>query len=198
VARRLAASYVRPPNPPVTRVTQSPAGLEELLQRTARSDRKAFAALYQAAASKLFGVALRIVRDRGVADDVLQEAFVRIWQGAGQFDPARGRAITWMATIARNAAIDEIRRRRPAAADVEIEEVADLFAYDPAGTSDALRALAECLGRLDPKHRECVLLAYHHGLSREELSERFDAPVGTVKVWLHRAAASLRTCLEQP
>lgn len=171
--------------------------LETLLARTGRGDRGAFAALYQAASGKLCGVALRIVKDRSVADDVLQEAFVRIWQNAGQFDAARGRAITWMAAIARNAAIDEIRRRRPTAANVEIEEVAELFAHDPASASDELRALAECLGRLDPKHRECVLLAYYHGLSREELSERFDAPVGTVKVWLHRAAASLRTCLEQ-
>jgi RNA polymerase sigma-70 factor (ECF subfamily) len=198
VAPSPAAPYARAPHQRQRfRVNQSRTSLEDLLDRTARGDRKAFAALYTAASAKLCGVILRIVRDRTVADDVLQEAFVRIWQRADQYDAGIARAMTWMASVARNAAIDEIRRRRPAAANVEIEEVADLFAYDPATATDELRALAECLGRLEPKQRDCVLLAYHEGYSREELSARFDSPVGTIKVWLHRATAALRTCLEQ-
>jgi RNA polymerase sigma-70 factor (ECF subfamily) len=134
-----------------------------------------------------------------VAEDVLQDVYVRIWERAGSFDPAKASPITWMASIARNRAIDEVRRRRPVSIEEAPEalEVADSGAdpFDSAQQSEELRRLKQCLDGLEPDRREMVLLAYYSGLSREELAQRFAAPVNTVKTWLHRSLAQLRKCL---
>jgi RNA polymerase sigma-70 factor (ECF subfamily) len=182
-------------------MSASPADLSELLARVARRDRVAFAALYRATSAKLFGIALRILKRRDVAEEVLQEVYVRVWERAGEFDPARASPITWMATIARNRAIDEARRRTPAALEETPEalQVAD-------GAEDALATLARnedgrrliaCIGGLEPERRDLVLLAYFHGMSREALAERLGRPVGTIKTWLHRSLAQLKECLER-
>lgn len=174
--------------------------LEGLVARVVAGDRVAFAQLYQKTSAKLFGIVLRICRDRILAEDVLQEAFVRIWRNASRFDPASGRPITWMAAIARNAAIDAVRQRRvhdARLADEDEAAVADMadpsVAFDPADRE----ALRLCLGQLDEEHRNCVLLAYQDGYSREELAERFGRPVGTIKTWLHRALLRLKQCLDK-
>lgn len=173
--------------------------LRRLLAAVADGDERALRALYDMASPKLYGVILRIQRDRAAADDILQDVFLRIWQRAGSYDPGSGRPLSWLCAVARNRAIDAIRRKgevRGPAADEEdwVDQLADPIDREGAILDrDALRA---CLGRLDASHRDCVVLAYCGGYSREELARRYDRPVNTIKTWLHRSLASLRGCLE--
>ena len=171
----------------------------ELMMRVARQDKEAFAELYRATAGKLFGIALRILRRRDLAEDILQEVYAKIWQRAGEFDAARASAITWMATIVRNRALDEVRRKP----DLSMGDLPEGFepvaeTSDPLGAHEQgenLGRLLACLEKLERSKRQMVLLAYCHGLSREALAARYNAPVPTIKTWLHRALAQLRVCL---
>jgi RNA polymerase sigma-70 factor (ECF subfamily) len=173
--------------------------LADLLHRAAVRDATAFSALYRATSSKLYGIVARILPRGDVAADVLQEAYVRIWEKAGEFDPARGSPLAWMATIARNRALDEVRRVRPGS----LEDLPDGFEpaaeeVDPLASrerSEGLAALLNCLDALDEEKRAVVMLAYYRGSSREALAKRFGRPVPTIKTWLHRSLAQLRDCL---
>jgi RNA polymerase sigma-70 factor (ECF subfamily) len=175
------------------------ADLIALLARVAEHDRDAFSALYTATSAKLFGIVWRILPSKDRAEDVLQDVYVRVWNRAASFDPAKASAIAWMATIARNRAIDEIRRRVP----LSIEDAPQAFEVpaegpDPlaaAQQSEELQRLNECLQGLEAERREIVLLAYYTGLSRDDIARRFGHPVGTIKTWLHRSLAQLRKCL---
>jgi RNA polymerase sigma-70 factor, ECF subfamily len=174
-------------------------GLSDLLRQVATRDTKAFAALYKQTSAKLHGVVARILTRSDVAADVLQEAYVRIWDKAGDFDPAKGSALGWMATIARNRALDEVRRVRPASLGDQPEsfepaaqEIDPLAARE---RSEGLARLVDCLKGLEEEKRAIVLLAYYRGLSREALSRRFGRPVPTIKTWLHRSLAQRRDCL---
>jgi RNA polymerase sigma-70 factor (ECF subfamily) len=182
---------------------ERPAGagndLTQLLNRIAARDPAAFSTLYKQTSPKLYGVVARILTRGDVAVDVLQEVYVRIWEKAGEFDPAKGSPLAWMATIARNRALDEVRRVRPASLEDQpegfepaAEEVDPLAARE---RSESLTALVDCLKALDEEKRSVVLLAYYRGLSREALSKRFGRPVPTIKTWLHRSLAQLRDCL---
>jgi RNA polymerase sigma-70 factor (ECF subfamily) len=183
---------------------RTPAGagddLSDLLRRVAARDAAAFAALYQRTSAKLYGVVARILTRGDAAADVLQETFVRIWERAGDFDPVKGSALAWMATIARNRALDEVRRVRPGSLDDQpegFEPTAD--EVDPLAArerSEGLAALIGCLEKLDEEKRAVLMLAYYRGLSREALARRFGRPVATIKTWLHRSLAQLRDCLE--
>lgn len=176
--------------------TADRAALPSLLEATARGNHAAFRALYAATAPKLLGVVLRITRNRPMAEEVLQETYIKIWQKAERFDPAMGQPVAWLAAIARNRAIDRIRAERMDRASVSDGELAELAA--PSGGDPALReALRTCLQRLDEEARNCAVLAYCSGYSREELAERFDKPVGTIKTLLHRTVRQLKACLEK-
>jgi RNA polymerase sigma-70 factor, ECF subfamily len=150
------------------------AELVGLLRAVAAGDQAAFERLYAATRAKLYGVVLRILRRADLADEVMQEAYLKIWNSAGQFDPVVASPITWMVAIARNRAIDLARKRR----DVSVEEAPEALEFaadiaDPlAGRerSEELARLLDCLGRLDPEQRQLVLLAYYNGLSRAELA----------------------------
>lgn len=173
--------------------------LSDLLARVAARDREAFAAVYKATSAKLWGVVVRILPRRDIAEDVLQDVYVRIWERAASFDPAKASPITWMATIARNRAIDEVRRKSPVSIEdapesLEVEQDAP-SPLDNTQMSQDLRRLQQCLQGLDAERREIVLLAYYNGLSRDELAKRFSHPVATIKTWLHRSLAQLRKCL---
>ena len=173
--------------------------LVALLARVAAQDREAFAQLYRATSAKLYGIVLRILSRGASAEEVLQDVYVRIWERAGSFDPALASPITWMATIARNRAIDELRRDRAHGVQAIGED--EDFAADPvdplAGRerSEELQRLMACLGNLDEERRQILLLAYYRGLSRDALAQRFGRPVATIKTWLHRSIAQLRQCL---
>ena len=173
--------------------------LTHLLRRVAARDAAAFGALYKQTSAKLYGVVARILTRSDVADDVLQEVYVRVWEKAGEFDPVKGSAVAWMATIARNSALDEVRRVRPASLEDQpesFEPAAD--EVDPLAKrerSEGLARLIDCLQELDEEKRAIVLLAYYRGSSREALAKRFGRPVATIKTWLHRSLAQLRDCL---
>jgi RNA polymerase sigma-70 factor (ECF subfamily) len=171
--------------------------LEDLLASVAEQDRAAFAELYRRTAPKLYGIMLRILGEPAKTDEAVQDAYVRIWRSAAGYDAARGRPITWLATIARNIAIDHRRSGllRGAAQTIDID--LDLLAHrgGEGASSEDLAALRVCLDRLDPEQRQMVVSAYLGGESREELAERTGRPVGTIKSWLHRSLAQLRACL---
>lgn len=176
------------------------ATLLRLLDAVAKRDEPALRALYDLTAPKLFGIVLRIQRDRSLAEDVLQDVYLKIWQAAATYTPDAGRPMPWLCSIARHRAIDTVRRRGeaqgPAPGDGEdwVERLAD--PHDGEGAILGRDALKACLGRLDGTQAECVVLAYCQGLSREELARRYDRPVNTIKTWLHRALAALKGCLE--
>ena len=178
---------------------QATDGLADLLGRIAARDAAAFSALYEATSAKLYGVVARILPRGDAAADALQEAYVRIWEKAGEFDPAKGSPLAWMATIARNRALDEVRRVRPGS----LEDLPESFEpaadeVDPLAArerSEGLLKLLICLQALDEEKRAVVLLAYYRGLSREALALRFGRPVPTIKTWLRRSLSQLRDCL---
>ena len=190
---------VGPPTPTESSVPSTAADLADLLRRVAARDSAAFAMLYKQTRAKLYGVVARILTKGDLSGEVLQEVFVRIWEKAGDYDVDKGSPIAWMATIARNRALDEIRRVRP----VSLEDMPEGFEpaaedVDPLGArdrSERLSALMNCLQTLDEEKRDVVLLAYYRGFSREALAERFERPVPTIKTWLRRGLAQLRDCL---
>lgn len=177
---------------------QAEAELARLIEAVAHGDRMALRGLYTATAPKLLGIILRILRDRGVAEDALQEVFVRVWQRAGSYDPRAGAPLPWLATIARNRAIDLVRREKAArltqGEEGWLERLADLRD----GEADLARrdALAQCLDGVEAIQRDCLVRAYCEGWSREELAVRHGKPVNTIKTWLRRGLLSLRGCLE--
>jgi RNA polymerase sigma-70 factor, ECF subfamily len=173
--------------------------LADLLRRVAARDAAAFAALYKETNAKLYGLVARILPQGGAAPEALQDAYLRIWEKAGDYDPAKGSPLAWMATIARNRALDEVRRVRPAS----LEDLPASFEpaaadVDPLASrerSETLAALIKCLETLDEEKRAVLLLAYYRGASREALAKRFGRPVPTIKTWLHRGLGQLRDCL---
>ena len=171
-----------------------------LLRAVGAGDRAAFAALYAQTAAQLFGVALRMLRQRDRADDVLQESFVTIWQRAGDYDPTKGAPLTWLITVLRHRAIDALRRsaRQPERL-AEPEEALLALVAGPADSADRgsdLRALQNCLGELGPEQRRAMLLVYAYGLTQEELAARIATPLGTVKSWIRRSLERLKKCLD--
>lgn len=173
--------------------------IERLLGLCALGDRAAFGRLYDQAAPKLFGVSLRILANRGDAEEATQEAFVRIWQNAGRFQSGRGSAPGWIVAIARNAAIDLARTRKAPARD--IAAMVDLADPGPtpeasAETADDRRRIEGCLGQLPADRAQAVRAAYVEGYSYDDLARRFEVPLNTMRTWLRRALMTLRKCLE--
>ena len=185
--------------------------LAQLLARAGLGDRAAFATLYERTSAHLLGVVMRINRDRAQAEDVLQEVYVNVWRAARSFDAAQSQPLTWLTSIARNRAIDSLRRAQTqpqlktnvsSAGDDEETDVYDTVADDAPGPLDLLsrasdaRALAACMGALSAQQRQCVALAFFDGLSHAELAQAMREPLGTVKSWVRRALISLKSCLD--
>ena len=172
-----------------------------LLAAVAKGDAAAFERLYAATRSKLYGVVLRILRRHDLAEEVMQETYLKVWSSAGQFDPAIANPMTWMVAIARNRAIDIVRRR--AEASIEEEPAAMDAAADTPNPlarrefSEELKRLLACLGKLDTERRRLLLMAYYDGVSREQLAAQLQTPVNTIKTWLRRSLIEVRECLGQ-
>lgn len=173
------------------------------LAECAKGHRAALHRIYQHESRRLLGVALRIVRDRARAEDVLHDAFMNIWTRAASFDATRGEGRGWIHTIVRNQALSAVRTNgREVSADEETIEaleadavanaapMADVFEVD----ADIGR-LDECLEQLDTPKRNSILLAYVDGCSHGEIAQRLNAPLGSVKAWVRRGLLSLRECM---
>lgn len=175
--------------------------LRQLLTQVAQGDRVAFARLYDVVSGRLFGIIGRIVGRPELAEDALQETFMRIWQRAQSYDETIASPMAWMATIARNQAIDLKRRsaERLSASASELDETLADESPDPeslAGQAGELRRLSDCMQGLPNERQQLVLLAYRQGFSREELAERFKRPVTTIKTLLRRSLIALKECLD--
>jgi RNA polymerase sigma-70 factor (ECF subfamily) len=172
--------------------------LDGLLAAVAMGDRGALKAVYARQSTRLFGIAMAILRDRTAAADVLQDAFLKLWERARQFDATRGNAEAWIAAIVRYAALDvaRTRGRETPSDDPNLGDTAvDPDALDALLASESGKRLRDCLGRLEPKNRQGIILAFVHGLSHPEVAARLDQPLGTVKSWIRRGLLSLRECL---
>ena len=175
------------------------ASLDEALRRCVAGDRSALRMIYDLEAPRMLGVALRLLRRRALAEEVLHDAFVLIWQRAGSFDPARGEARTWIYAVLRNRALT-ILRGESRTDLVEDFEPMGLTSEGESPEDVTLRlsdtsALKRCLERLEPPRRTAILLAYVEGLSHGELAGRLGVPLGTMKSWIRRSLLSLRECM---
>ena len=163
-------------------------------------DRQAFDRLYQHTSAKLFGVALRLLKDRAEAEDALQEVYMRVWQRADRYSASRASAMSWLIAVARNHAIDRLRLRR---LDLgRIEEAAAVVDGLPTPEAAAIAGaertkIDDCLKRIDAEKAEAVRGAYIEGYSYQELATRFDIPLNTMRTWLRRSLLKLRECLEE-
>ncbi len=170
--------------------------LKNLMKAATRQDRAAFKLLYEATSAKLFSVAIRITKRRELAEEVLQDAYLKIW-GEAPYHSADNRSpISWMVAIVRNRAIDVLRKRTEElpGTDDQILDEADL-ALDPselAVQSDDLQRLLSVMDGLKLDHRRCILMAYYYGFTHEEIAQITSLPLGTVKSRIVRALAYIR------
>ncbi|WP_417310393.1 sigma-70 family RNA polymerase sigma factor [Devosia sp.] len=176
----------------------SSADIAELISRTALRDRAAFRDLYERTSAKLFGVALRILKDRSEAEEALQEVYVKIWQRADRYVQGGYSPISWLVAVARNHALDVLRARKPVNDDMDVAlEIPD-GGPDPeqAALSSGERGrIDNCLAQLEADKADCVRGAYLEGFSYDELATRHSVPLNTMRTWLRRSLLKLRECL---
>lgn len=174
--------------------------LFEMLVKTGQGDRQAFAMLYQATSAKLFALALRILASRDLAEEALQDAYVKIWHSADTYREDKASVMTWMTAIVRNRCIDLLRaspREQGLHEDQSFDDWAseDLGPMEAAATQSDTKALLRCMGQLAPKQRQAFALSYFHGLAHEQLAQQLAQPLGTVKTWLRRGLETLKNCM---
>lgn len=184
--------------------------LAELIAASARGDDRAFGRLYGATSGTLFGLALRMLKRRDWAEEVLQESFVSVWRHAARYDRNKGAAMTWLIRIVRNQALDWIHPSRPDGferqyavtttmlGDDLLDAVANVGAAGAAELVDYSRRserVAACLRGLDARQRQSLVLVFFHGLSHGDLARHLQQPLGTVKAWVRRGLARLTSCL---
>ncbi len=172
------------------------------LVRVAGGDRAALRIVYEDTSAKLFGVCLRILKDRGEAEDVLQDVYVTVWRKAGSFDPARASPISWLVAIARNRSIDRLRASAVMRRSEPIETAEDVRDHAPLAAELVEQAeqharLKTCLGELEERHSAAIRAAFLDGTTYEELAARMSVPLGTMKSWIRRGLLKLRACLER-
>ncbi len=174
--------------------------IEQMILQVGLGDRVAFRSLYQATSPKLFGICIRILKDRSEAEDALQEVYIKVWRAASKFASLDSSPISWLAAIARNHAIDIVRARRPDVVDIDATEELTDDDLDPEqraiGMSEG-RRIERCLDELEAARADAIRGAYIEGFSYQELSDRYDVPINTMRTWLRRGLAKLRECLER-
>lgn len=172
--------------------------IADLIARCALKDRAAFRSLYERTSAKLFGVTLRILKDRSEAEEAIQEVYVKIWQRADRYVAGAYSPISWLVAVARNHALDILRARRPVSDDIDVAlEIPDA-GPDPeraAENSDERSRIDYCLAQLEGDKAEAVRGAYLDGYSYDELAERYNVPLNTMRTWLRRSLLKLRECL---
>jgi RNA polymerase sigma-70 factor (ECF subfamily) len=167
--------------------------LAAALARCASGDRSALQVIYDSEAARMIGVARRILFRQDLAEEAVQDAFIRIWRGAAGFDPQRGSARGWLYAVVRNRALTLYR-------DEHRYDSSDETALDPDAEAPLVRlpeqsALRRCLERIERPRRDVVVLAYVHGMSHGELAGRLKVPLGTVKSWVRRSLFALQECM---
>ena len=178
------------------------ARLMELLARTALADQRAFAELYRLTSAHLYGVALRILRESGAAEEVLQESFVSVWNHAGSYVSSRSQPLTWLTSIVRNRCLDHLRRREVETIAIDDDEHGMMIADDGPSPLEMLlsgadaRAVRNCVEALETGQKQAVALAFYRGLTHSQLARHLKQPLGTVKSWVRRALERLKACLD--
>ncbi|HEY5309255.1 MAG TPA: sigma-70 family RNA polymerase sigma factor [Casimicrobiaceae bacterium] len=183
------------------------ARLAALLGQVALGDQSAFGELYRQTSAHLYGVALRIVREGGIAEEILQEAYVSVWHHAGTYEFAKSQPLTWMTAIVRNRCLDQRRRREIDTITMSVEDEDggrefDLPSGDPTPIEMLLagaqaQSVRNCVNSLDAGQKQAVALAFYQGLSHAELAEHMREPLGTVKSWVRRGLERLKKCLDR-
>ncbi len=172
--------------------------IADLISRCALRDRRAFRSLYERTSAKLFGVALRILRDRAEAEEAIQEIYIKIWQRADRYVAGNTSPISWLVAVARNHSLDILRARRPQSDDIDAAlDLAD-DGPSPEKLTEASQEgarIEQCLATLEPDRAEAVRGAYLDGYSYDELAERYAVPLNTMRTWLRRSLIKLRECL---
>jgi RNA polymerase sigma-70 factor (ECF subfamily) len=175
--------------------------IESLLGRCALRDERALEELYRAVSTQLYGLLVRMLHSRSVAEEALQDVMVKVWERADQYVAYRGRAMAWLTSIARYRAIDLLRAQRQ---DAPLEEAPEAALADETSTaanesvaSEKLQHnLTDCLSQLNQEQQKCIALAYVDGYSHDQIARALVAPLGTVKSWVRRGLLSLKRCLE--
>ena len=176
--------------------------LRMALKAVAAGDQAALQTIYERTSAKLFGICLRISGDRMEAEDALQEVYVSLWRRAHRYDPARSSPISWLAIFARNRAIDRLRSSTRLRGAAEIGEAAEVPDGSPgafelvAGEQERQR-LAGCIDLLEERQRSAIRSAFFDGVTYAELAARGGTPLGTMKSWVRRGLAQLKSCLDQ-
>ena len=180
--------------------------VSQLLARVALRDARAFESVYRLTASRLMAVAQRVTQDRAMAEDVLQEVFVSIWNRSLDAAPGQLRTLAWLCVVTRNRAIDLLRKRKPEEPLHWHDEDGEERTHDvksEGGTplehllADADdKQLTHCMGTLEPEPKQALLLAFYDGLTHMEIAQRMARPLGTVKAWTRRSLMRLKGCME--
>ncbi|WP_219470451.1 ECF RNA polymerase sigma factor SigK [Nonomuraea rhizosphaerae] len=177
-----------------------PPAVESLMEAVAKGDKVAFERLYEVVAPRVFGLVLRVLRDRAQSEEVAQEVLVEVWRSAARYQPGKGSALAWVLTIAHRRAIDRVRSaqagldREERVARMEVHRPFDEVAESVEAQLERER-LRRCLGGLTPLQRESVTIAYYGGYSYREVAELVKAPLGTVKTRMRDGLIRLRDCL---
>ncbi len=174
--------------------------LSELIERVARGDRGALAMVYDRTSAKLFGVCLRIARNREAAEDILQDVYLKVWNKAGSFDRSRASPITWLCALSRNAAIDWVRKCNaptlPVGDTLEASAVNNATAIEAMAQEGSRAQIFDCLEALPPNQQRAIRLAFFDGSTHSELANIMQVPLGTTKSWIRRGLLQLRGCLQ--
>ena len=181
--------------------TKSSEELFHLLSLSGQGDRAAFQSLYEATSAKLFGLSLRILNRRDLAEEALQDSFINIWHHAQNYRPEKAAVMTWMTTIVRNKCFD-LLRSMPKEAQLLDEESLDDWASDDLGPLEKIteqnesKLLLNCMNNLAPLQRQAIALSYFHGMAHEQLAQHLAQPLGTIKTWIRRGLTALKSCLQ--
>jgi len=180
-----------------------PCVARRMVERMAVGDAAALGELYDAYAQSIYSLALRMLRDSGDAEDIVQEVFAQVWEQAGRYDAARASVIGWLLMIARSRSLDRLRAREARPDRTVARPIIDLRSVAPEQEADALTAevverLRTALRQLGDASRMPIELAYYEGLSQSAIAERLGQPLGTIKTRMRTALAQLREALLQP
>ena len=176
--------------------------LKAAMLRMAKGERAALEEVYRLTNVKLFGICLRILGDRKEAEDALQDVYITLWRNAARYDASRASPIAWLATLARNRAVDRLRTGKVRRGAVPVDQAAALPDGGPSADTMLIDAerdahVHSCLEALDAKQREPIRAAFFEGRTYAELAEAEDVPLGTMKSWIRRGLAKLKQCMER-